>query len=175
MGCRRQSIVRRSLLAGTGSDRKSFVHRGATRTVVGVVGNVKVRGLERNNEPQVYLPAQQVAEPSATTLDPKDLVIRHSTGGNALVSAIRQIVHAADPEQPVSNVRAMDDVLANDTAARRGQLQVLGAVAVVAVLLAGVGIYGLLAYTVAQRSQEIGVRLALGAEPATVGRVLVSH
>ena len=88
--------------------------------------------------------------------------------------AIRQIVHAADPEQPISDVRTLDDVLAGETATRRAQLQVLGVLAAVALLLTGVGIYGLLAYTVSQRSQEIGVRLALGAEPSSVARMIFS-
>jgi predicted permease len=151
---------------------KTFRHRGQTRTVVGVVGDVRVRGLERNSEPQIYLPAPQVAEESPSMVDPKDLVIRHAGQGEALVSAMRQIVRAADPEQPISDVRPMDEVLAGDTATRRGQLQVLGVLAAVAVLLAGVGIYGLLSYTVSQRSQEIGVRLALGADPSRVGRMI---
>jgi hypothetical protein len=88
--------------------------------------------------------------------DPKDLVVRHSGPAAPLVSAVREIVRAADPEQPISNVRTMEDVLAGDTAPRRAQLQVLGVLAVVVVLLSSVGIYGLLAYTVSQRSQEIG-------------------
>jgi predicted permease len=153
---------------------KSFKHRGQVRTIVGVVGNVRVRGLERSNEPQMYLPAEQTTAEFPANFDPKDLVIRHAGQKEALVSAVRQIVRAADPEQPVSDVRAMADILALDTASRRGQLQVLGMLAAVAVLLAGVGIYGLLAYTVAQRSQEIGVRLALGANRARVGRMIVA-
>jgi predicted permease len=153
---------------------RAFRHRGETRTVVGVVGDVKVRGLERNNEPQLYLPAQQIPDGQPMNFDPKDLVIKHSGSADSLLAAVREIVRAADPEQPISNVRALDDVLAGDTATRRAQVQVLGVLAAVAILLAGVGIYGLLAYTVSQRAQEIGVRLALGAEPAQVGRMIVT-
>jgi putative ABC transport system permease protein len=151
---------------------RTFGHRGQTRTVVGVVGNVRVRGLERNSEPQMYLPAEQIADASPAQFDPQDLVIRHSGPREALVSALRRIVHAADAEQPISNVRTMEEVVAGETATRRAQLEVLGVLAGVAALLAGVGLYGLLAYTVSQRSHEIGVRLALGAHPARVGRMV---
>jgi putative ABC transport system permease protein len=153
---------------------KTFRHRGEIRTLVGVVGDVRVRGLERSSEPQLYLPAAQAPDALPANHDPKDLVIRHSGQDEALIAAVRQIVRAVDPEQPISDVRPMDDVLARETASRRGQLQVLGAFAVVAVLLSGVGIYGLLAYTVSQRSQEIGVRLALGADPSRVGRMILA-
>jgi putative ABC transport system permease protein len=151
---------------------KTFRHRGRPRTVVGVVGEVKVRGLERSNEPQMYLAAQQTTEEFPAVFDPKDLIVRHTGQLDALIPALRQIVRAADPDQPISDVRTMAEVLAGDTASRRAQLQVLGVLAAVAVLLAGVGIYGLLAYTVSQRAQEIGVRLALGAEPSRVGRMI---
>jgi ABC-type antimicrobial peptide transport system permease subunit len=130
--------------------------------------------LERNSEPQMYLPASQVPDGFPSNFDPKDLVIRHAGPSDAFLAAVRQIVRAADPEQPISDVRTMADVLAGDTASRRAQIQVLGVLAVVAVLLTGVGIYGLLAYTVSQRSREIGVRLALGADPARVGRMILA-
>jgi predicted permease len=153
---------------------KTFLYMDRPRAVVGVVGDIKVRGLERNSEPQMYLPAAQIADGIFPAYDPKELVIRHSGQGTTLVAAIRQIVRAADPEQPISDVRTLDDVLAGETDTRRAQLQVLGTLAIIALLLAGVGIHGLLAYTVAQRSQEIGVRLALGAEPAGVARMILS-
>ena len=153
---------------------RTFRHLDDTRTIVGVVGDIKVRGLERTSEPQMYLPAAQAPDPFPGGFDPKDLVIRHSGQASAIVSEVRQIVRAIDAEQPIGGVRAMDDVIAGETAGRRGQLQVLGVFAIVAIVLSAVGIYGLLAYTVSQRSQEIGVRLALGADPARVGRMIVA-
>jgi len=153
---------------------KTFGHGGNTRTVVGVVGDIRVRGLERTSEPQMYLPAQQIADARPAVFDPKDLVVRHAGQADALVAAIREIVRATDPDQPISGVRSMEDVVAGETASRRTQLQVLGVLAAVAVLLAGVGIYGLLAYTVSQRSREIAVRLALGADPARVRRLILT-
>lgn len=151
---------------------KTFGHRGRERTVVGVVGDIKVRGLERTSEPQMYVPAPQAPAEFPATFDPKDLVIRHTRSTADIVAAVRGVVRAVDPEQPVSNVQTMDDVLAGETATRRSQLTVLGTLAALAVLLAGVGIYGLLAFSLSQRAAEIGVRLALGAEPAQVGRMI---
>src|SRR5262249_15719677 len=151
---------------------KVFRHLGKTRTVVGVVGDVKVRGLERSSEPQIYLPAGQIDDDSPAQFDPKDLVIRHTGSDAPLVDAVRKIVHGVDADQPISDARSMETVLDGETASRRAQLDVLAVLAVVAILLSGVGIYGLLAYSVAHRSQDIGVRLALGGQPSRVGRMI---
>jgi len=154
---------------------RSFRVRDQDRAVVGVVGDIKVRGLERTSEPQVYLPIDQVPEGfgAGSIYQPKDLVIRFSGPGAPLAAAARRIIQAADPDLPITNVRMMTDVVAGETAIRRAQLAVLVALAAVAVLLAGVGIHGLLAYAVSLRSQEIGVRLALGAEPGGIARLVL--
>jgi predicted permease len=143
------------------------------RTVVGIVGDVRVRGLEQVSEPQVYLPYQQVGDGWLSPYAPKDLVVRSSQPAVALIPSIRDIIHRADPQQPISEVRALADVVDNETTPRLVQVRVLGGFAAIAVLLAGVGIHGLLAFAVSNRLREIGVRLALGASGQDVLRMIL--
>lgn len=143
------------------------------RMVAGVVGDIRVRGLERNSEPQVYLPYRQVEDGWLAFYAPKDLVIRSATGPGTLLPAVRQIIRGADAEQPVSDVRTMADIVEEQTASRAAQVRVLGAFAAIAFLLAGVGIHGLLSFAVSRRTQEIGVRIALGAQAGEIVKMIV--
>ncbi len=151
----------------------TFRVRNQDRAVVGIARDIKVRGLERSNEPQVYLPIAQVPDGFGGLYHPKDLVVRFDGRQEALVAAVRRIIRAADSDLPITNVRMMSDVVAGETASRRDQLNVLGALAVIALLLSGVGIYGLVGYSVSQRSREIGVRMALGARPIGIARLVL--
>ncbi|HEX6315875.1 MAG TPA: ABC transporter permease [Gemmatimonadaceae bacterium] len=143
------------------------------RTIVGVVGDIRVRGLERNSEPQFYLPAAQPGNASVAGYMPKDLVVRASVPPMTLVSAIKGIIRNADAEQSVSNVRELASIVAEETAPRVTQLRILVVLSVIALLIAAVGIHGLLTFTVSARSHELGVRRALGAQvPGIIGLVL---
>jgi predicted permease len=153
---------------------KAFRVRGRDYTVVGVVRDINVRGLERSSEPQLYFAAAQAGELTGLYL-PKDLMVRAAGRAGSLAPAVRDVIRRVDPEQPISDVRLLDDVIAEQTTDRRAQLRVLSALAAVALLLTGVGIYGLLAFLVTQRAREIGVRLALGAGRARVARTIVGE
>jgi predicted permease len=145
------------------------------RTVVGVAADIRVRGLERESEPQVWLPHGQVPDGGLIGYMPKDLVIRTDGDPEALVPAVRRIVGEVDPEQPVSDVRTMDAVVVGESATRRTQLRALGALTATALILAGIGLHGLLAFTVSMRTREIGVRMALGAHPRSVARMVLGE
>ncbi len=144
-----------------------------TRTVVGIVRDVRVRGPERASEPQVYLPYQQVEDGQSVFYHPRDLVIRSPLPADVLVPQVRAIVHRVDPQQPISNVRMLSDVVAAQTATRAVQVRVLSAFAAVALLLAAVGIHGLLSFAVSARRREIAVRMALGAGRGEIVRMVM--
>jgi predicted permease len=147
----------------------------AKRVVVGVVGDVRVRGLERLSEPQVYAPHNQMRDGAMTWYAPKDLAIRTSVDPNSLVPAVRRVIAAADQSQPISDVQTLQDIVDESTSSRTMEVAVLSAFAASAFLLAGIGLHGLLSFMVASRRQELGVRMALGARPMWIIRMVLQQ
>jgi predicted permease len=143
------------------------------RIVVGVVADVKVRGLERVSEPQAYLGHQQIDDGWVIFYAPKDLAVRVSGDPASLAPAVRDIIKRVDPLVPVSDVRTMKNILEAETASRSAQLAILKAFALIAALLAAVGLQGLIAFSVSNRLQEIGVRLVLGASKIDIVGLVV--
>ncbi len=139
-------------------------------TVVGVIGRVKMEGLSQDsNRVQGYLPFLQSPNTDMT------VIVKGSADPNQLVGAIRDQVKQIDPDQPIYAVRTMDEIRSESVAGEKLNLTLLSLFAGIALVLAIVGIYGVMSYAVTQRTHEIGIRMAIGARPRDVFRMIMGH
>jgi hypothetical protein len=143
--------------------------RGAVSEIVGVVGDVRQEGLDAAAAPTTYVPYAQAPTPAFSVL------VRSTRDPLALMLDVREVMRQIDRGIPPYRVLPMAAVVSASVADRRFPMLLLALFALIALFLAAVGVYGLLSYTVAQRTREIGVRLAIGAAPPQVARLVVGH
>ncbi len=146
-------------------------------TVAGVVSDIRFRGLEQaQHEPQMYFAAAQTPDNAFVFFAPKDFVVATALANPlSLAPAIRAIIAKADPSQPVSDIEGVEQLVESDTAGRRVQVWVIAAFSTAALLLAAIGIHGLLSFAVSRRTLEIGLRRALGAQASGIAWLILGE
>ncbi|MBK6797637.1 MAG: ABC transporter permease [Acidobacteria bacterium] len=141
----------------------------APKEIVGVIGNVRHRALNDNSRPEMYVPQAQFANAGIT------LLVRSSVNPSNLIAQIKKEIYSIDPQLPVTEIKTLDEYRTNSVALARFSAFLLGLFALLALLLTVIGLYGVISYSVMQRTREIGIRLAFGAQAGHVLRLVTGE